>query len=47
MAQFEPVLTRYVKEPGCFTLDFYVQHGGYERTVDFQHLHGQLDQVAQ
>ena len=30
MAQFEPVLTRYVKEPGSFTLDFHVQHGGYE-----------------
>ena len=30
MAQFEPVLTRYVKEPGSYTLDFYVQHGGYE-----------------
>jgi NADH-quinone oxidoreductase subunit F len=30
MAQFEPVLTRYVKEPGSHTLDFHVQHGGYE-----------------
>ena len=30
MAQFEPVLTRYVKEPGSYTLDFYLQHGGYE-----------------
>ena len=30
MAQFEPVLTRYVKEPGSYTLDFYVQHGGYQ-----------------
>ena len=30
MAQFEPVLTRYVKEPGSYTLDFHVQHGGYE-----------------
>jgi NADH-quinone oxidoreductase subunit F len=27
---FEPVLTRYVKEPGCYTLDFYLQHGGYQ-----------------
>jgi NADH-quinone oxidoreductase subunit F len=30
MAQFEPVLTRYVKEPGSYTLDFHVQHGGYQ-----------------
>jgi NADH-quinone oxidoreductase subunit F len=30
MAQFEPVLTTYVKEPGSYTLDFYVQHGGYQ-----------------
>src|SRR3954453_1708274 len=30
MAHFEPVLTRYVKEPGSYTLDFHVQHGGYE-----------------
>ena len=26
----EPLLTRYVKEPGSYTLDFYTQHGGYE-----------------
>jgi NADH-quinone oxidoreductase subunit F len=26
----EPVLTTYVKEPGSYTLDFYLQHGGYE-----------------
>ena len=26
----EPVLTRYVREPNCFTLDFYLQHEGYE-----------------
>ena len=27
---FEPVLTKYVNEPGGYTLDFYVQHGGYQ-----------------
>ena len=26
----EPVLTKYVREPNSFTLDFYLQHGGYE-----------------
>ena len=26
----EPVLTTYVKEPNSYTLDFYLQHGGYE-----------------
>ena len=26
----EPLLTRYVREPNCFTLDFYLQHEGYE-----------------
>jgi NADH-quinone oxidoreductase subunit F len=26
----EPVLTRYVREPRCFTLDFYLEHEGYE-----------------
>ena len=25
----EPLLTRYVREPNSFTLDFYMQHGGY------------------
>ncbi len=25
----EPVLTKYVNEPNCFTLDFYLQHEGY------------------
>ena len=30
MAQFEPVLTRYVKEPGSYTLDIYVADGGYQ-----------------
>jgi NADH-quinone oxidoreductase subunit F len=25
-----PVLTRYVREPNSHTLDFYLQHGGYE-----------------
>ena len=27
---FEPVLTKYVNEPDGHTLDFYVQHGGYQ-----------------
>ena len=27
---FEPVLTKYVNEPNGHTLDFYVQHGGYQ-----------------
>jgi NADH-quinone oxidoreductase subunit F len=26
----EPILTRYVREPNCFTLDFYLAHEGYE-----------------
>jgi NADH-quinone oxidoreductase subunit F len=26
----DPVLTRYVREPNAHTLDFYLQHGGYE-----------------
>src|SRR5438093_4173482 len=26
----EPILTKFVREPNGFTLDFYVQHGGYE-----------------
>ena len=26
----EPVLTKYVREPNAFTLDFYLQHEGYE-----------------
>jgi len=26
---FEPVLTAHVREPNSFTLDFYLQHGGY------------------
>ncbi len=30
MAQFTPVLTTYVKEPNSYTLDFYLQHGGYQ-----------------
>jgi NADH-quinone oxidoreductase subunit F len=25
----EPILTTYVREPNSFTLDFYLQHGGY------------------
>src|ERR1700750_125094 len=27
---YEPVLTKYVREPNSFTLDFYLQHGGYD-----------------
>jgi NADH-quinone oxidoreductase subunit F len=27
---FEPVLTKYVKEPHSYELDFYLQHGGYQ-----------------
>ena len=27
---FDPVLTRFVREPNSFTLDFYLQHEGYE-----------------
>jgi NADH-quinone oxidoreductase subunit F len=26
----DPIITKYVREPNSFTLDFYVQHGGYE-----------------
>jgi NADH-quinone oxidoreductase subunit F len=26
----EPLLTAHVREPGCFTLDFYLGHEGYE-----------------
>ena len=26
----DPVLTRYVREPGSHTLDFYLRHEGYE-----------------
>jgi NADH-quinone oxidoreductase subunit F len=26
----EPILTRHVREPGSFTLEFYLRHGGYE-----------------
>ncbi|MEO7191134.1 MAG: NADH-quinone oxidoreductase subunit NuoF [Vicinamibacterales bacterium] len=26
----EPLLTRYVREPGGYTLDFYTRHGGYQ-----------------
>ena len=26
----EPVLTRHVREPNSFTLDFYLQHEGYD-----------------
>ncbi|MGE3512004.1 MAG: NADH-quinone oxidoreductase subunit NuoF [Vicinamibacterales bacterium] len=25
----EPIITKYVREPNSFTLDFYIQHGGY------------------
>ncbi len=27
---FEPLLTKHVREPNSFTLEFYLQHGGYE-----------------
>jgi NADH-quinone oxidoreductase subunit F len=30
MPAFEPVLTAHVKEPNSYTLDFYLQHGGYQ-----------------
>jgi NADH-quinone oxidoreductase subunit F len=30
MAMMEPLLTRYVNEPGSYTLDFYTRHGGYD-----------------
>ena len=30
MADMEPLLTRYVREPSSFTLDFYLQHHGYD-----------------
>ena len=26
----EPILTKYVREPNSFTLDFYLKHEGYE-----------------
>ena len=26
----DPILTRYVKEPNSFTLDFYLKHEGYQ-----------------
>src|SRR5437588_10900146 len=26
----DPVLTKHVREPNSFTLDFYLQHGGYD-----------------
>ena len=26
----EPLLTRHVREPGSYTLDFYTRHGGYQ-----------------
>jgi NADH-quinone oxidoreductase subunit F len=26
----EPIITKFVREPNSFTLDFYLQHGGYE-----------------
>src|SRR5512142_2326789 len=26
----DPVITQYVKDPNSFTLEFYLQHGGYE-----------------
>src|SRR6478735_1841282 len=26
----DPIITKYVREPNSFTLDFYLQHGGYD-----------------
>src|SRR2546425_10719123 len=26
----DPILTKYVREPNAFTIDFYLQHDGYE-----------------
>jgi NADH-quinone oxidoreductase subunit F len=26
----EPIITKYVREPNAFTLDFYLRHGGYD-----------------
>ena len=26
----EPILTKYVREPNSFTLDFFLKHEGYE-----------------
>ena len=26
----DPILTKYVREPNAFTLDFYLQHEGYD-----------------
>ena len=30
MADMDPILTKYVREPNSFTLDFYLQHDGYD-----------------
>ena len=30
MADMDPILTKYVREPNAFTLDFYLRHQGYE-----------------
>jgi NADH-quinone oxidoreductase subunit F len=30
VGNFDPVLTKHVREPNSFTLDFYLQHGGYD-----------------
>src|SRR5207248_4132699 len=30
MTAYDPVLIAHVREPNSFTLDFYLQHGGYE-----------------
>jgi hypothetical protein len=29
----EPLLTKYVREPNGYTLDFYVKHGGYAALI--------------
>ena len=30
MASYDPILIAHVREPNSFTLDFYLQRGGYE-----------------
>jgi NADH-quinone oxidoreductase subunit F len=30
MTSYDPVLIAHVREPNSYTLDFYLQHGGYE-----------------
>ena len=30
VADMDPILTKHVREPDSFTLDFYLQHEGYD-----------------